>query len=73
MLEIHPLGQQEFRIALPTYHMFKDKKQLKLINLANENLILFKENCLSRKIVLDMFHRSEIATTPFFFNFRPNN
>ena len=60
MLEIHPLGQQEFRIALPTYHMFKDKKQLKLINLANENLILFKENCLSRKIVLDLFHRSEI-------------
>ncbi|WP_019554510.1 LysR family transcriptional regulator [Propionispira raffinosivorans] len=60
MLEIHPLGQQEFRIALPTYHMFKDKKQLKLINLANENLILFKENCLSRKILLDMFHRSEI-------------
>ena len=60
ILDIHPLGQQEFRIALPTYHMFKDKKQLKLINLANENLILFKENCLSRKIVLDMFHRSEI-------------
>ena len=60
ILDIQPLGQQEFRIALPTYHMFKDKKQLKLINLANENLILFKENCLSRKIVLDMFRRSEI-------------
>lgn len=60
ILDIQPLGQQELRIALPTYHMFKDKKQLKLTNLANENLILFKENCLSRKIVLDMFRRSEI-------------
>ena len=59
-LDIISLGKQEIRIALPTYHMFKDKNKLKLSALAKEQFILFKENCLSQKIILDRFHTEDI-------------
>jgi DNA-binding transcriptional LysR family regulator len=63
MLDTLPLGKQELQIALPSYHMLKDKESLSLSSLQNECFIFFQEDCLARSLILEEFKACKLAPT----------
>lgn len=56
-VDISELGQQEFRVAVPTYHLLKTKASLRWDELLTEPLVLLKEDCASRSIIDEKFRQ----------------
>lgn len=64
-LEIFPLTTQELTVCLNSGHALKHKASLALPELQEEQFILLKEDCLTRKAIMERFQHHQLTPRIF--------